>query len=51
MDIDANPPVIYVSDPNAEGLKPADPTQPAYSYSLTVALPSLNWNPNTQLWQ
>jgi hypothetical protein len=46
-----NIPVIYVLDPNLEGLKPADPTKPCYAYSLTVALPGMNWNTDKKLWQ
>jgi hypothetical protein len=46
-----NIPVIFVADPNSEGLKPADPTKPCYGYSCTVSVSSMNWNPNTQLWQ
>jgi len=46
-----NAPLIYVADPNAEGLLPANTALPAYTYSLNVSLPSMNWNPNTHQWQ
>jgi hypothetical protein len=46
----SNPDVIYQLDPNAEGLKPADPTKSCTAYSATGQGSFFGWNPETQTW-
>lgn len=45
-----NAPVVYVTDPNAEGLKPADPTKPAVAYSADGSGAMFGWNMAQQKW-
>jgi hypothetical protein len=47
----SNPPVVYQLDPNAEGLKPADPTKPCVAYSQSGAGSFFGWNTTTQTWE
>ncbi len=36
------------ASPTADGLIPADPTQPAFAYK--IGGPAVGWNPDTQAW-
>ena len=47
----SNPPVIYQIDPNAEGLKPADPTKSCVAYSQSGDGAFFGWNPMNQTWE
>jgi hypothetical protein len=46
----ANADVVYINDPNAEGLTPLDPTQPCTAYSLDGTGAFYGWNINLQIW-
>ena len=45
-----NFPVVYVADPNAEGLMPADPTKPGVAYSADGSGSFYGWNTTTLTW-
>jgi hypothetical protein len=45
-----NAPVVYIADPNTEGLKPADPTKPAVAYSADGSGSMFGWNVAQQKW-
>ena len=45
-----NQPVIYITDPNVEGLRPIDPTKPCIAYSRDGTGSIYGWNINTQTW-
>lgn len=47
----SNPPVVYQSDPNVEGLKPADPTKSCVAYSQNGDGSFYGWNISSQLWE
>ena len=47
----SNPPVVYQLDPNAEGLKPADPTKPCVAYSASGDGSFFGWEVPSQTWQ
>ena len=45
-----NADMIYVSDPNAENLKPVDPGQPCTAYAFSGTGAFYGWNPALQTW-
>ena len=47
----ANEPVIYINDPNVEGLTPLDPTKPCMAYSQDGTGAIMGWNITLGIWQ
>ena len=46
----ANPPVVYIADPNTEGLTPVDTTKPAVAYSSDGSGAIFGWSVGQQKW-
>jgi hypothetical protein len=45
-----NEDVVYINDPNVEGLTPLDPTKPCTAYSKDGTLAFYGWNTDLQIW-
>jgi hypothetical protein len=43
--------VVYINDPNAEGLTPLDPTKPCTAYSSDGTGAFWGWNTTLLIWQ
>lgn len=43
--------LLFVSDPNAEGITPSNINSPAMAYSNDKTKNTFNWNTSTHTWQ